>query len=88
MATSVGTPVVCTVPWVNCPGSDPHLGSGAELDGIARAAGAKVLVEHIAKEHAHSLVTGRVLVGQVVGDGGQRGGVGSQARERNREIRH
>ena len=63
-------------------------GSRADLELIARAVGAKQVIEHILEVDGGVFVASGVEVGQVVGDGGQGGVVGDQSGEWYGEIRH
>ena len=67
-------------------GVDPD--TRALLDGIAGAVRAEVLVEQIGELDLLILVTDGIEVGQIVGGGGECGGIGVQSGKRDREIRH
>jgi hypothetical protein len=44
------------------------------------------LIEQVAEQYGRVFVAGGVLVGQIVGDGGERGGFSGQAGEGNGKI--
>ena len=88
MATSVLTPVFCTLPPLKLVLMEETEDSCADLKLIARAVAAKQLIEQILEVDGGVLVAGGVEIGKVVGNGVERRVAGVQSGEWNGKVRH